>query len=215
MEQARESEGPITPANGAFVIWAPIFASVLAYGVQRVQLRDDLKEPRAEALARASLIGNILWSFNAQFRNFGWQGPALLGGPAVTATAATARYTRVRPESDQARRYGNLLAPLAGWLSVATFANLETTQRLTGARSQAVLTPPVTLLLASVTTLGGVAATTGNGAYAAAAAWGLAGVARKNVRNAPRLSALAVTGLVIVSIATWIASHHEPETRLS
>lgn len=215
VEQARESEGPITPANGAFAIWAPIFACVLAYGVQRVRLRDELEEPRAEALARASLIGNILWSLNAQFRDFGWQSLALIGGSAIAATGAVARYTRVRPESDQARRYGYLLAPLAGWLSVATFANLETTQRVTGARSQAVLTPPVTLLLASAATLGGVAATKGNDAYAAAVVWGLAGIARNNVRNAPRLSALAVTGLVVVSIATWIASHHEPETRLS
>lgn len=209
VEQARELEGPITPANGAFVIWAPIFTCLLAYGVQRVRLRDELEEPRAEALARASLIGNILWSLNAQFRDFGWQSLALIAGSAITSSAATSRYMRLRPESDLARRYSYLLAPLAGWLTIATFANLETTQRETGTRSKAILTPPVTLLLASAATIGGVAAARGNVAYAGAAAWGLAGIARKNVKNAPSLSALAVTGLVVVSITTWIAKHAE------
>lgn len=205
VEQAREQEGPITPANGAFVIWAPIFVSALAYGVQRVRLRDELEDPRAEALARASLVGNILWSLNAQFRDFGWQSLALIAGSAATASGAVSRYTRAHPESDTARMNGYLLAPLAGWLSIATFANLETTQRATAARSQAILTPPVTLLLASAATLGGVAATNGNGAYAAAAGWGLAGIARKNVKTAPQLAGLAVTGLIAVATATWIA----------
>lgn len=214
VDQARELEGPITPANGAFVIWAPIFTCVLAYGVQRVRFRDELEDTRAETLVRASLIGNILWSLNAQFKDFGWQSLALIGGSAITASGAVARYARVHPENDLARSYSYLLAPLAGWLSVATFANLETTQRATGARSQDILTPPVTLLLAAAATVGGVAATKGNVIYSTAAAWGLAGIARKNAGSAPRLAALAAAGLIAVSIATWISIRPGTKPRL-
>jgi tryptophan-rich sensory protein len=211
VELAREQEGPITPANGAFVIWAPIFACILAYGVRRVRLADEFEDSRAEALAHASLIGNILWSLNAQFRDFGWQSLALISGSAVAATGAVGRYTRGHPGNGLARTSGYLLAPLAGWLSVATFANLETTQRATGVPSPAALAPPVTLLLASAATLGGVAATQGNEVYTAAAAWGLAGIARKNVRTAPHLAALAGVGLIALMAATWRA--RRPGTR--
>jgi tryptophan-rich sensory protein len=214
VEQAHELEGPITPAGGAFVIWAPIFACVLAYGVQRVRFRDELGDSQAEARVRASLIGNILWSLNAQFKDFGWQSLALIGGSAIAATGAVSRYMRLQPENDQARSSSYLLAPLAGWLSVATFANLETTSRARGVRSQAILTPPVTLVLATAATAGGVAATQGNLVYSAAAAWGLAGIARKNAQTSTRLATLAVTGLVTVSIATWIFRQPTKQTRL-
>ena len=205
VEQARETEGPITPVTGAFTIWGPIFACLLAYGVQRVRSYDELENPPAEALIRASLAGNILWSLNAQFKDFGWQSLALIGASAATATGAVARYTGPDDRNDLSRRVSYLLAPLAGWLSIATFANLDATQRFTASPSQKVVTPPVILALATVSTLGGVVATKGNLVYSAAAAWGLGGIILRHARHQPKLAATASAGLATVAAATHIA----------
>lgn len=204
VQQAREYEGPITPAPWAFVIWAPIFASLVAYGVQRNRSHADMQDREAEALARASLIGNILWSLNAQFEDLGWQSLALIGASAVTATGSVARFTRLGSQNSSARSASYLLAPLAGWLSVATFANLDATQRYTRSSSRKVLTPPIILALASASTIAGVVATKGNPLYSAAAAWGLGGIARKNAKGDRKLALIALTGLFAVAAATLI-----------
>lgn len=206
VQQARETEGPITPVTGAFVIWAPIFTCLLAYGVQRARFRDEFADRQAEVLLRVSLIGNILWSLNAQFRDFGWQSLALIGASAATATGAVAKYAKLGEDNHLARIASYLLAPLAGWLSVATFANLDTTQRFAKSASQRVLTPPAILALASASTVGGIVATRGNPLYSIAAAWGLGGIAIKNARRAPKLAATAIAGLAAVTAATLIVA---------
>jgi hypothetical protein len=206
VEQARETEGPITPATGAFAIWGPIFACLLVYGVQRTRSPEETEDSQAGALARVSLIGNLLWSLNAQYRDFGWQSLALIGASAATATGSVARYARLGGQDPSARRAGFLLAPLAGWLSVAAFANLEATQRFTQSSSQRVLTPPIILAMATASTVGGVVATKGNPLYSAAAAWGLGGIARKNAPRDSTLAAVALAGLAVVAGATFIVA---------
>ncbi len=204
VEQARETEGPITPVTGAFTIWGPIFACLLAYGVQRVRSYDELENPPAEALIRASLVGTILWSLNAQFKDFGWQSLALIGASAATATGSVARFACPDESDDLSRRVSYLLAPLAGWLSIATFANLDATQRFTESPGQKVVTPPVILALATVSTVGGVVATKGNLAYTAASAWGVGGIILKHARREPALAATASAGLAVVAATTLI-----------
>lgn len=202
VEQARASQGALTPASGAFAIWAPIFLSVAAYGVQRVRFRGHAQDGEALALARASLAGNILWSLNAQFKGFGWQSAALLGVSALTATAAVAKFAK-HPRSAFARSAAQLLAPLAGWLSVATFVNVETSQRATDSRTQKLLKPRMLLSAASAAAVAGVTATRGNPLYAGAVAWGLGAIALKNARRDPKLAVAAVTGMMEMAVAVF------------
>lgn len=201
VEQARAAQGPLTPAAGAFAIWAPIFVAVAAYGVQRVRFRNHPQDADAVALARASLVGNILWTLNAQYKGFGWQSAALLGVSAVTATAAVAKFAK-HPRSAFARSATQLLAPLAGWLSVATFANVDTTQRYNDSRTQSLLKPRMLISGASAAAVAGVNSTRGNPLYAGAVAWGLGWIALKNVRTDPKLAVAAVTGMMEMAVAT-------------
>lgn len=199
VDQARETEGPVTPATGAFVIWAPIFAGIIGYGAQKTRLSGEIQDRSARNLLRASLVGNILWSLNSQFRDFGWQSVALIGASALTATASVARYERLGEKDRTAKVAANLIAPLAGWLSVATFANLDTTQRFTNSRSRSWLDPDTIIPIAAITAACGVVATKANPFYTAAAGWGLGGIAVKNARRRPKLASKAVVGLLSVA----------------
>lgn len=204
VDQARETEGPVTPANGAFVIWGPIFASLIAYGAQRLSSAGDVEDKSARNLIRASLIGNILWSLNSQFKSFGWQSVALIGSSALTATASVALYERLGENDETAKRAANLIAPLAGWLSVATFANIDTTQRLTKSPSRSWLSADIIVPIAAMTAACGVVATRANPFYTIAAGWGLGGIALKNRRERPKLASTALVGLLGVCALSLI-----------
>jgi tryptophan-rich sensory protein len=201
VEQARAAEGPVTPASQAFVIWAPIFASLLGYGAQRLAAPSATRDPAAIALVRTALLGNILWSLNAQFRSLDQASVALITASAAPATAALARFEALSPRNPGARLAANLIAPLAGWLSVATFANLDATQRLTG---RTLLDPESTVAVATAATAAGAVASRGNILYAAAGGWGLAGIAYKNRLARPSLTRAAIIGLGAVVVATAI-----------
>lgn len=205
-DQAREAEGPVTPASGAFVIWAPIFASLVAYGAQQVRLTGDITDKGARNLIRVSLIGNILWSLNAQFKGFGWQSVALIGSSALAATASAARYERLGEKDGTAKVAANLIAPLAGWLSVATFANIDATQRFTESPSRSWLNPDRIVPIAAMAAALGVVATRANPFYTIAAGWGLGGIALKNRRGRPKLASKALVGLLAVSALSVIVS---------
>lgn len=203
-EQARKNAGRLTPAGGAFAIWAPIFAAVAAYGVQRVRHHDDTGNASAEALARASLVANILWSLNAQYRGFGWRSVALIGVSAATATAAVAKFAQ-GPQTAFARSAAHLLAPLAGWLSLATFANIEVTQGYTQSQSRRLVKPRTLLSMASAASAAGVTATRGDPYYMGAVAWGLGGIALKNAKGDPRLAVACVAAIMELAVAALAA----------
>ena len=131
IDQATASEGPVTPVGWAFVIWAPLFAGSLAYGAT------DLRRVRAgEAAsgaagwwANAALAGNVAWSLNSQFRRLDEVSVALILGSASAATASVALAER-DPAGQAGRAASRCVGPLAGWLCVAGFANIETTRNL-------------------------------------------------------------------------------------
>ena len=203
-DEARETEGPVTPSDGAFVIWAPIFAALIAYGVQRTRTIGDVEDQYARDLVRASLIGNMLWSMNAQFGDFGWQSVALISTSALTAIAAVAQYEHLGENDKGAKVAARLIAPLAGWLTVATFANVETTQRFTKSARLSWLNPDIIVPVAAAAAGGGVVATKANPFYTLAAGWGLGGIALKNQREKPKLAATAWVGLLAVACLTVI-----------
>ena len=199
VDRAREFEGAVSPPPAAFVIWAPIFAGLTSYTILKAVRPLEARAEAAAALLRTSLLGNLLWSLNAQFKDFGWQSVALIGASAVSATGAVAKFQRLGATDPTAKLAARLTGPLAGWLSVATFANVETTQRYTRSRSRFWLTPTVLAGMAVLTVAGGVVATRANAGYALAAGVGLGGIAVKNARKRPWLAFCALAGLIALS----------------
>lgn len=203
VEQAVATEGPVTPAGGAFVIWAPLFAGNLAYAaaeVGRVRAGDTLAGA-AGWWANAALAGTVAWSLNSQFRRLDEVSVALILGSAGAATTAVALAERGRagPSGrDLARSFG----PLAGWLCVAGFANVETTLNLRRGRPQddRAVRRAVSLI-AAASTVGSAAAVAvrGNPLFALAACWGLGGIAVKALRRrqAPVVVTAGLGGLAL------------------
>ena len=205
IDQATESEGPVTPVEWAFVIWAPLFAGSLAYGAT------DLRRVRAgEAAsgaagwwANAALAGNVAWSLNSQFRRLDEVSVALILGSASAATASVALAER-DPEGEAGRAASHYVGPLAGWLCVAGFANIETTRNLRRGRpvgEDAVR--GAVRLVAAAATVGSAAAVVvrGNPGFALAACWGLTGIAVKALRDG-RAPVATAAGLGALAVAT-------------
>lgn len=213
--RARRAAGPATPAGPAFAIWAPLFAVNVAQAALRVT-RDRRADPafrRLGWLTSAAYAFNIAWSVNAQLASLGWRSVALIGAGAATSIAAAAaaagyeRQARVGPDRE-ARLVSNAMAPLAGWLTVATFSNVEAALNTTQGR------PPqdaeTRRAVALVAAAGGAAAvgslaTRGNLLYGGAAAWGLAGVVAKNRRTRPAVASAAALGMLAVAGMTLLA----------
>jgi hypothetical protein len=205
IEQAAATEGPVTPAGWAFVIWVPLFAGSLAYATT------DLRRVRAGQAtsdaagwwANAALVGNVAWSLNAQFRRLDEVSVALILGSASAATTSVAIAERDLA-GEAGRAASRYVGPLAGWLCVAAFANIETTRNLRRGRPEDgdAVRRAVPLLVAAAT-VGSAAAVVvrGNPLFALAACWGQVGIAVKALqrRQNPVATAAAVGALAVAT----------------
>lgn len=210
VEQAAAAEGPVTPAAGAFVIWAPLFAGSLAYAVSDLKgVRDGGGvSPCAGWLANAALAGNVAWSLNAQFRRLDEASVALIGASLTTSAAAVALAQRhpARPENRTLARH---IGALAGWLSVATFANIETALILRRGRlddEAAARRAAALVAVASVVASAIAVGLRGNPPFALAAGWGLGGVALKAHRRNQRLVVAAASAGVLAVAGSSVGS---------
>ncbi|MDD7917463.1 hypothetical protein [Actinomycetospora callitridis] len=204
-EQATATEGPVTPVGWAFVIWTPLFAGSLAYAAT------DLRRVRAgEAVsgaagwwANAALAGNVAWSLNSQFRRLDEVSVALILGSASAATVSVALAER-DPEGAAGAAASRYIGPLAGWLCVAGFANVETTRNLRRGRPEGEdADRGAVRLVAAAATVGSATAVVvrGNPGFAVAACWGLAGIAMKALRDG-RAPVATAAGLGALAVAT-------------
>lgn len=202
-ERARATEGPVTPAGPAFVIWAPLFAASLAQAFSSATelRRHDPSLQELGWLTAVTYALNTAWSLNAQISGLGWGSVALIAASAGSASAALIGAER-QPHSDAAKGVATAMGPLAGWLSVAAFANLETTLNQTGHRLKPVPEAQRAMsLLAAATVVSAAisAAARGNLLFSAAAAWGLGGVAVKNYQTRRPVSLTAGFGLLALA----------------
>lgn len=206
-QRARLVDGPVSPAPGTFIIWLPLFASSLAHGVHlaRAQCLSPSLQ-RVTWLTSAAYASNAVWSLQAQLRGLGWPSVAIIAGAATSAISALIDAERFTPRSREARLSANAVAPLAGWLTLATFANLEATLNETGGRPDARHESARSLaLLAAAGVAGGAVAlaSRGNPLYTAAVAWGLGGVVVRNARERkPTVAGAAALGLAGFLVAT-------------
>lgn len=210
-ERSDAARGPVTPAKGAFAIWGPLFAGNLALAI-RSFFRRRIETPANKWIAWlscAAFAGNTAWSLQAQFAGLGWPSLGIISSSAAAAAAAIIVAESVAEESGFARLAVRTTGPLAGWLTVATFANLDSTLIETQGRlpQDAASRRGVALVAAASTVATGMAiATRGNLGYAAAAAWGLGGIVLRNRRESrPNIAAAAATGLCAVGLATLLS----------
>lgn len=207
-ERSDAAGGMVTPAKGAFAIWGPLFAGNLALAVRSFSRR------RFEAplnrwiawLSSAAFAGNTAWGVQAQFGGLGWPSFGIISASTIAASAATIAAERGATSPGFGRLAADTIGPLAGWLTVATFANLESTLNETQGRlpeRAATRRAKALVGVASAAATGMAIASRGNPGYAAASAWGLGGVMLRNNRESrPEVAATAAIGLCAVAVAT-------------
>lgn len=212
-DRAHAARGAVTPPNGAFAIWGPLFAGNLALAVRSFFRRRF--ESRANDwiswLSGITLAGNTAWSLQAQFCGLRWPSFGIISASALAASAATVIASRTDDTSGFAAAAARTTGALAGWLTVAAFANLDSTLVATRGRPSREVAGRRAVRLVGAAGAAATAmtlATRGNPGYAAAAAWGLGGVALRNHREGrPAVVRTAAAGLCAVAIATLVCRH--------
>jgi hypothetical protein len=210
-ERANRVSGPVTPAPGAFAIWGPLFATSIVDAIRSAS--DSRHQGRAENrvawLTSATYASNAAWSVQAQLRGLGWPSVGLIVVSAVTSTLALIQAEHASERSSAARRTARSVAPLAGWLTAAAFANVESTLNETRGRPDPERETQRSLIFLGMTTatVGSVSlASRGNLLYSAAVSWALGSIAIKNWRNGNRRAAVgAIVALATTGIFTGLA----------
>ena len=206
-QRSAGARGPLTPPNRTFAIWGPIFAANITYAVRAVRRDPGTAANRYAALA---FLGNALWTLEAQFRGFTWRSVAI-----ISATAGAAAAGFLGAERRGERLAANALGALAGWLTIAAAANVESTLIQTEGPEPAEVQDTRALVLAGAASAVGLsiaAAGRGNPFYAAALGWGLGGIALRSRREGRRaLAGLAVAAAAGVALTTVVArSRRDP-----
>jgi len=115
--------------------------------------------------------------------------------PEVASPETSSLERSVRADlSNEARAAAHAIAPLAGWLTLAAFANIEATLNETGRRPRRREEARRALALlggAQVAAAAIASASRGSPLYTAAVAWGLGGVVLRNLRAQNRVVAVA------------------------
>jgi uncharacterized membrane protein YfcA len=201
--RARAVEGPVTPDGAAFAIWGPLFVASALYaaGSGGKQAR------RADVLAGIAFGANSLWNILTQLRGLGWFSVAVITLAASGATGSMLAH--VRRQDRISWRQAKLIGGLAGWLSVALFANIEASLNSTTDKPPTDIEERRAAALVSVASAAAVSAnyfSRGNPAYALAAGWGLGGVAVKAAKQKHRNVLLVASGgLLVLTLASMIS----------
>lgn len=199
---------PVTPAGYAFVIWLPIFALAIAWGVWQAL-------PSARATPLAQRLGwplaicfalNILWMLLIEFTGMGWHLVVVILAALAFALAAFLLFVRDPGESGVGRTIAApLVGLLAGWVSMASFANVGAAAHATAlmAEGAAGSFTAVLLLLAAGGFATAVVALVRDALwYLLGAGWALVAIllANTGVREvdlAPAIAAGAMLALVV------------------
>lgn len=199
---------PVTPAGYAFLIWVPIFALALAWGIWQA-----LPAGRGTALAHRlgwplalAFALNILWMLLAQLTGMGWHLVAVMLGALAAALLAFVLFVHDPGEGGIGRTIAApLVGLLAGWVSMAAFVNVAAAAQATGLIVQGAagsFTAVLLLLAAGGFATAIVALVRAAVWYVAGAGWALAGIVLANAGMreldlAPAIAAGAMLGLVL------------------
>ncbi len=199
---SRNTEPLLAAAGWAFGIWGLIYLGQLAYAIYQA-LPSQRANPvlrRVGEFTALSCLGGGLWTafFTAEMFGAAW----------VTMLLTLGALVSVEIQLGNAARHGRELwlirLPFAlnlGWISVATILNSAHFFSNSWGWNGEPLNPLAwSLVMTAVATALGVvmAVFRRNLAFAAAVAWGLAGIAAAKRLDAPSLSALAAVGAVLL-----------------
>ncbi|WBV43786.1 hypothetical protein [Pseudoroseomonas cervicalis] len=209
-EMSARSQTPVVPQGYAFSIWGLLFALSIAWGIWQALPagRDSLAARRLGWPLAAAFGFSILWMVLSQLTENGWH--LVLVILCVLAAALTAFFVELRlPQGGRVQRWliHPLVGMLAGWVSVATFANIAGAALVSGAFPPSgvgnTVAAVLILLAAGGLTLGVLWAARGALWYAAAVAWALIAILYANTagRDFNLVVALASGALVAVVLA--------------
>ncbi|HET7228421.1 MAG TPA: hypothetical protein VFJ16_00325 [Longimicrobium sp.] len=193
----------VTPAGYAFSIWGPIFIASLAYAVYQARpgRRADPLLRRVGWLTAAAFAACTAWAVAAQLQAV-WLTVPLIAVITGTLVAALVRVAGWREPLALPERW-LVAAPLgvyAGWVTVATVANVAVALAFAGVRD---LVLPgrawgVVLMVAAGAIGAFVTLRTRRAGYALAVAWALAAIAVARAQDAPEVAAAAGGAAVLV-----------------
>ncbi len=199
---------PVTPAGYTFAIWLPIFALAIAWGIWQAL-------PAGRAMPLAQRLGwplalcyalNILWMLLAELTGMGWHLVVVILAALACALLAFVLFVRDPGEGGVGRMIATpLVGLLAGWVSMASFANVAAAAQATGliAEGAAGSFTAVLILLAAGGFATAIVALVKEAIwYLAAVAWALVGIVLANtgmrdVDIAPAIAAGAMLALVV------------------
>lgn len=214
--QFQTAKTPLVPAGYAFAIWGPIYLGLAIYAFEqaRPSLRSEPGLRRIGALSAAAMAANAVWSALAQLEAPLWVLSVVILIGAGVALGAVDRLYRQQALSGLSRwRVGLPLAALAGWITVASAANISVALQdlglatLASRQGQALLLLGVAGLVA-ITVLIREHAPAG---YLATVAWALIALAVADAtrEHAPLVAGGACAWLAAAVVATlWTRYGH-------
>lgn len=202
--------GALTPPPWAFAIWAPIFLASGTAAVRQAIGRDAGSDTTSatQVLAVLAYAGNSAWELEAQYRGLSPRSVGIIGTTLAAAAGGFVMAER-RGVAPGERLTANTLAALAGWLTLATAVNVESSLNARYGRPDPNIEDQRSLALATAASgvaLGLAVAGRGNRYYLSAVGWGLGTVALRAGREGRgKLAGVAVAGLAAVAVASVLA----------
>ncbi|WP_419895953.1 hypothetical protein [Roseomonas sp. USHLN139] len=216
-EMSARSQTPVVPAGYAFSIWGLLFALSIAWGIWQLlpsMGRDSEPARRLGWPLAATFAGSILWMVLSQLTENGWHLVAvmlLVLAGSLTAFLANRRLDHRTGASPGVQRWliRPLVGLLAGWVSVATFANIAGAALVSGffpGQGAGLTVAAVLILLAC----GGLVLTVlwiarGSPWYAAAVAWALVAILYANTAGRDLNIGVAITAVALLAVVLAMA----------
>ncbi|WP_160000259.1 hypothetical protein [Roseomonas sp. 18066] len=220
------SQTPVVPAGYAFTIWSLLFALSIAWGIWQLlpSMGRESEAARRLGWPLAATFGfSILWMLLSQLTFNGWHLVAVMLCVLVAALSAFFVNRRIDHRATPSPRVERwllrpLLGLLAGWVSVATFANIAGAAVVSGffpAEGAGLTVAAVLILLAC----GGLVLTVlwvarGSAWYAAAVAWALVAILYANTLGRDFNLGVAITAgalLAVVLAMAWQRARMLPQ----
>lgn len=216
-EMSARSQTPVVPAGYAFSIWGVIFALGIAWGIWQLLPsggRDSLAARRLGWPLAAAFACANLWMVVAALTENGWHLVLII--LLMLAASLTAFFINRRlpahaggPAWPERWIIRPLVGLMAGWVSVASFANIAGAARISGAiqpdGAGETLAAVLILLAAGGLVLGVLWAAQGSPWYAAAVAWALVGILYANTVERELDAAVAAVSLGLLAVVLAMA----------
>jgi hypothetical protein len=216
-EMSARSQTDVVPAGYAFSIWGLLFALSIAWGIWQVLPDGGKDSPVAKRLGWPLAVtfgASILWMLLAQTTENGWHLVlvilVVLGG-ALTAFFANRQIVHAGQAHGWPERWiiRPLVGMLAGWVSVAAFANIAGAALVSGAIQAdgvaGTVAAVLILLAAGGFTLGVLWFSAGSLWYAGAVAWALIAIFYGNTVERDFNAAMAVASVALTVVVVAMA----------